>query len=52
MSVAMNDPIRLVSEVPAGASPVARRLWSIGVDGSDLRRLVADIDWADLRPRI
>jgi Tol biopolymer transport system component len=26
-------------------------LWSIGVDGSDLRRLVDGIDWADLRPQ-
>jgi dipeptidyl aminopeptidase/acylaminoacyl peptidase len=25
-------------------------LWSIGADGSDLRRLVDGIDWADLRP--
>jgi Tol biopolymer transport system component len=25
-------------------------LWSIGVDGSDLRRLLDGIDWADLRP--
>ena len=27
-----------------------RSLWSIGVDGSDLRRLVDGIWWADLRP--
>jgi Tol biopolymer transport system component len=26
-------------------------VWSIGVDGSDLRRLVDGIDWADLRPQ-
>ena len=26
-------------------------LWSIGVDGSDLRRLVDGIDWADLQPQ-
>jgi Tol biopolymer transport system component len=26
-------------------------LWSIGADGSDLRRLVDAIDWADLRPQ-
>ena len=25
-------------------------LWSIGADGSDLRRLLDGIDWADLRP--
>jgi dipeptidyl aminopeptidase/acylaminoacyl peptidase len=25
-------------------------LWSIGVDGSDLRRLLDGIDWADMRP--
>ena len=29
----------------------ARSLWSIGLDGSDARRLVDRIDWADLRPR-
>jgi WD40 repeat protein len=26
-------------------------LWTIGVDGSDLRRLVNGIEWADLRPQ-
>lgn len=26
-------------------------LWSIGVDGSDLRRLLDAIDWADLQPQ-
>ena len=26
-------------------------LWSIGADGSDLRRLLDGIDWADLRPQ-
>jgi Tol biopolymer transport system component len=26
-------------------------LWSIGVDGADLRRLVDGIDWADLQPQ-
>lgn len=26
-------------------------LWSIGFDGSDLRRLLDGIDWADLRPQ-
>jgi len=25
-------------------------LWSIGADGSDLRRVLDGIDWADLRP--
>ncbi|MGH2526142.1 MAG: TolB family protein [Actinomycetota bacterium] len=28
----------------------ARSLWSIGADGTDLRRLVDGIEWADLRP--
>jgi Tol biopolymer transport system component len=26
-------------------------LWSIGADGSDLRRILDGIDWADLRPQ-
>jgi Tol biopolymer transport system component len=29
----------------------AYSLWSIGADGSDLRRLLDGIDWADLRPQ-
>lgn len=34
------------SDVDTGESS----LWSIGADGSDLRRLVDGTDWADLRP--
>ena len=29
----------------------ASSLWSIGVDGSDARRLVETVEWADLRPQ-
>jgi hypothetical protein len=34
-----------------GADGGPSSLWSIGVDGSDLRRLVDGIDWADLQPQ-
>jgi Tol biopolymer transport system component len=35
------------SDADGGPSP----LWSIGADGSDLRRLLDAIVWADLRPQ-
>lgn len=52
-----------ISATPADAPMAIRRarrrhadssrssLWSIGADGSDLRRLLDTIDWADLQPQ-
>jgi Tol biopolymer transport system component len=39
----------LFSRVEAGTGH--RSLWSINVDGSDARRLVPRIEWADSRPQ-
>ena len=41
------DRILFTRDVDGGPSS----LWSVGVDGSDLRRLVDGIDWADLQPQ-
>jgi Tol biopolymer transport system component len=60
LDVTPSDRLQVIEFSPEGDAILFSRadvdsgetsLWSVNADGSDLRRLVAAIDWADLRPQ-
>jgi hypothetical protein len=62
VNVSESERLQVIEFSPDGAQILFSRfedlrsgvssLWSIGIDGSDLQRLVATIEWADWRPQI